>query len=1083
MKLSYKLILGYLLVALLGSFTTYFALRSYQNINGSFDNLMSEPVPMIKSLESIRAAGSHIVSSTSEICFILSQSTKPDEESLVEEEQQLIDSGVKKYQESLKHYEDLVKADRTVDVKFLKAIKKAGDALVQSSEQIIAMKEKDIDGEEILEKKEIFEKEEIAFFHSVDNALSHEYEELADAQENVEKTIAQATLSTLLVTFLTFILAIISGLYISRRISNRITKLKKASEDIGRGELETIVEIKTNDEIGALARSFNKMVRDLKESGAERKNSENALRQNEEKYRELIDNANDVIYTLDVSGTKYTSLNKAGERITGYTRAEALHLGIADLVSEEDLERVLDQTAKKLSGEGQTNFELEIIAKDGSLIMLDISSRLIYQDGVVAGIQGIGRDITERKRAEIERQAITEIVQSVITTSNLDELFTIAYQAINRCISAENCYIALYNPLTELLQYEFWEDKVRPIPVPHPIAKSFGGYILESSQPVLLNKELERQMYQSGMVEPSNDGYSPSWMGVPLRIGTRTIGILVVQDYEKHDVFSARDLEMLAAVGDQLALAIQRKQNEIDLKASEGQHRLLFESNPQPAYVYDLETLAFLTVNEAALQHYGYSREEFLTGITVKDIRPTEDIPGILERVSRITSESETINAHSRHQKKDGTVIDVEITSTPLIYSGRHAEIVLVNDVTERKRAETEQARLTAEIEGQRQRLDNIVTTVPGVVWEAWGKPDAATQRIDFISGYVNQMLGYSVEEWLSTPNFWLSIVHPDDRESASRIAGAGFASGEPTTQQFRWVSKLGRAIWVEANFVVIKDYEGRSVGMRGVTIDITERQEAEEKLKIYNEKLQQSNRELQDFAYVASHDLQEPLRKVQAFADRLGSKYADALTGSGLDYLERMRSAANRMQTLIQDLLTFSRVTTKAQPFLPVNLETVTQEVLSDLEISIEQAGAKIEINNLPEVDADPTQMRQLMQNLVSNALKFRRKDVAPIIKISAQSVKSRSNGNGNGSNGKLCQLMVEDNGIGFDEKYLDRIFTVFQRLHGRTQYEGSGVGLAVCRKIAERHHGSITAKSSPDKGTTFIVTLPFKQPGTEIN
>jgi PAS domain S-box-containing protein len=804
------------------------------------------------------------------------------------------------------------------------------------------MNENGIAEEEILEKKERFEKEEVAFFHSVDNALSHEYEELADAQENVEKTIAQATLSTLLVTFLTFILAIISGLYISRRISNRITKLKKASEDIGRGELETIVEIKTNDEIGDLARSFNKMVSDLKESGGERKKFENALRNNEEKYRELIENANDVIYTLDVSGTKYTSLNKAGERITGYTRAEALHLGIADLVSEEDLERVLDQTAKKLSGQGQTNFELEIIAKDGSLVMLDISSRLIYQDGVVAGIQGIGRDITERKRAEMERQAITEIVQGVITTSELDELFTIAYQAINRCISAENCYIALYDPVTELLHYEFWKDKVRPVPVPHPIVKSFGGYILESSQPVLLNKELEQQMYQNGMVDPSN-GYSPSWMGVPLRIGTRTIGILVVQDYEKRDVYSARDLRMLSAVGDQLALAIAHKQNEIDLKASEAQHRLLFEGNPQPAYVYDLETLAFLTVNEAAVQHYGYSREEFLTGITVKDIRPTEDIPGFLEMVSRVTSESETINAHSRHQKKDGTVIDVEVTSTPLIYSGRYAEIVLVNDITQRKKAE--------------------------------------------------------------------------------------------------------------------------------------------EQLKIFNQKLQQSNRELQDFAYVASHDLQEPLRKVQAFADRLGSKYADALTGSGLDYLERMRSAANRMQTLIQDLLTFSRVTTKAQPFLPVNLETVTQEVLSDLEISIEQSGAKIEINNLPEVDADPTQMRQLMQNLVSNALKFHRKDVAPIIKISAQSVKSHSNGNGSGSNGNLCQLMVEDNGIGFDEKYLDRIFTVFQRLHGRTQYEGSGVGLAVCRKIAERHHGSITAKSSPDKGTTFIVILPFKQPGTEIN
>jgi PAS domain S-box-containing protein len=1082
MKLSYKLILGYLLVALLGSVTTYFALRSYQNINGSFDELMNEPVPMIKSLEDIQASGFRIISSTSEICFILSQSGTPDGNILVEEKHQLIHSGIEKYHESLKHYENLVNADDTADIKFLDAIKKNGDALVRTSEQIIATTGKDIREKEILEEKELFEVQEIAFLLAIDTALEVEHKELAEGQVKVEATIAQATFSTSLVTFFTFILAIISGLYISHHISSRITKLKKASEEVGRGELETIIEIEANDEIGALTRSFNKMVRDLKESGAARKKIENALRHNEEKYRELIENANDVIYTLDVSGTKYTSLNKAGEQITGYTRAEALHLGIADVVSEEDLERVLQQTAKKLSGEGQTNFELEIITKNGSLVMLDISSRLIYQDGVVAGIQGIGRDITERKRVEMERQAITEIVESVITASNLDELFTLAYQAINRCISAENCYIALYNPVTELLHYELWEDKVRPVPAPHPIEKSFGGYVLKSRQPVLLNKEFEEQMYQSGMVDRSN-GYSPSWMGVPLRIGKKTIGILVVQDYEKCEVYSARDLEMLSAVGDQLALAIARKRNEIELKASEEQHRLLFDGNPQPAYVYDLETLAFLTVNEAAVHHYGYSREEFLTGITVKDIRPPEDIPGFLETVSGITPESVTIFAPSKHQKKDGTVIDVEITATPLMYSGRHAVIVLANDVTERKRAEAEQARLYVQLESQRKRLNDIIGNVKGVVWETMINKDDAPNRFDFVSDYIVTMLGYSVKTFLSTPNFWLSIIHPEDKGRVMREVLEIFNNRRSGTIDFRWVRKDGRVIWIESRNEVICNDEGERIGLRGVTMDITERKKAEEQLEIFNQKLQQSNRELQDFAYVASHDLQEPLRKVQAFADRLNSKYAKALTGEGLDYLERMRSAANRMQTLIQDLLTFSRVTTKGQPFLAVNLETVTREVLSDLEISIEIAGAKIEMDNLPEVDADPMQMRQLIQNLIGNAIKFRRKDIAPIIKISAQSVESNSNGNGNGSNGNLCQLTVEDNGIGFDEKYLDRIFTVFQRLHGRTEYEGSGVGLAVCRKIAERHHGSITAQSSVDKGTTFIVTLPFKQPKTEIN
>lgn len=255
------------------------------------------------------------------------------------------------------------------------------------------------------------------------------------------------------------------------------------------------------------------------------------------------------------------------------------------------------------------------------------------------------------------------------------------------------------------------------------------------------------------------------------------------------------------------------------------------------------------------------------------------------------------------------------------------------------------------------------------------------------------------------------------------------------------------------------------------------ERKQAEEQLILFNNRLQQSNRELQEFAYVASHDLQEPLRKVQAFSDRLARKYGEKLEGEGLDYLERMRNAASRMQTLIQDLLTFSRVSTKALPFEPVNLDTITREVLSDLEVKVEETGATIEIENLPTIDADALQMRQLIQNMVGNALKFRRPDVQPIIKISAKITSAGKNKN------RICQLFIKDNGIGFDEKYTTKIFTVFQRLHGRTEYEGSGVGLAVCRKIVERHNGNIEARSAPGEGATFIITLPVTQINSEVN
>lgn len=226
---------------------------------------------------------------------------------------------------------------------------------------------------------------------------------------------------------------------------------------------------------------------------------------------------------------------------------------------------------------------------------------------------------------------------------------------------------------------------------------------------------------------------------------------------------------------------------------------------------------------------------------------------------------------------------------------------------------------------------------------------------------------------------------------------------------------------------------------------------------------LHRSNRELEQFAYVASHDLQEPLRKVLAFGDRLKARCADQVGDQGREYIERMQTAAARMRTLIQDLLTYSRVGTRAVEFAPVPLGEVAAEVLSDLELRLEQTGATVDLGPLPAVEADRLQMRQLFQNLIGNALKFRRPDAPPRVTVRAE------------TDGDRCRLTVTDNGIGFDNTYADRIFQVFQRLHGRDEYEGTGIGLAICRKIAERHGGTITADGRPGLGATFAVTLPL--------
>ena len=240
-------------------------------------------------------------------------------------------------------------------------------------------------------------------------------------------------------------------------------------------------------------------------------------------------------------------------------------------------------------------------------------------------------------------------------------------------------------------------------------------------------------------------------------------------------------------------------------------------------------------------------------------------------------------------------------------------------------------------------------------------------------------------------------------------------------------------------------------------------------RLSQYTVKLEQSNRELQDFAYVASHDLQEPLRKIQVFSGHVREESKGCLDAASLASLDRVVNAAERMQHLIEALLEYSRVSTKQQPFSPVDLGVVTREVAGDLEALVGETKGRIEVKNMPTIEADPVQMRQLLQNLVANALKYHRPDVPPEVLVEGRYLEGNN----------TCEITVLDNGIGFDERFLDKIFTPFQRLHGKKQFQGTGIGLAIVRRIVERHGGAITARSAPGKGSTFIVTLPVNHDG----
>jgi len=260
---------------------------------------------------------------------------------------------------------------------------------------------------------------------------------------------------------------------------------------------------------------------------------------------------------------------------------------------------------------------------------------------------------------------------------------------------------------------------------------------------------------------------------------------------------------------------------------------------------------------------------------------------------------------------------------------------------------------------------------------------------------------------------------------------------------------------------------------------DISQHKKAEKDQLRYAAELERSNRELEQFAYAASHDLQEPLRKIRTFSDRLEIKCGEQLDETGRECLDRMHSAAARMQVLIEGLLTLSRVTTRGGNFERVDLAEVAREVVSDLEVQIERVGGRVEVGKLPTIQADRVQMRQLLQNLIGNALKFHRPNAQPVVKIHGRFAEGRKQRQAEPSAwSERCRITIEDNGIGFEEKHLDRVFGIFQRLHPRDIYEGTGIGLPICRRIVERHGGAITARSVPGGGSTFEVVLPVTHP-----
>ncbi len=504
-----------------------------------------------------------------------------------------------------------------------------------------------------------------------------------------------------------------------------------------------------------------------------------------------------------------------------------------------------------------------------------------------------------------------------------------------------------------------------------------------------------------------------------------------------------------------------------------------------------LETISALVVvmddqgrvvrfNEACEELTGYGFEEVKGEPIWELLIPENERDAVID----VFDELSAGNFPNRHENnwvtRDGKRRIIDWSNSAVVGDDGKVQLVVATgiDVTQRRQAEQDQreviraraAQEAAEAARDSLRLsEELFSGIVDLCADAIISIDT-DHNIRLFNQGAEEIFGYTADEALGEP---LSMLLPESVHAAHAAHVEQFSSAAKPSrrmgqrQEIFGVRKNGDLFPAEAS--ISKQRVDGQWRFTAVVRDVTNAKEARDQLRRANEELERSNSELEQFATVASHDLQEPLRKIQAFGERLSSKYGDDLPERGADYLERMCDAAGRMSQLIDDLLAFSRVTTRAKPFESVELEEILEAVITDLEVRIERTGGQVEVEQMPQVEADPTQMRLLFQNLVGNALKFHREGVPPLVRVGCEC-------SGDGPE-QVCRIFVQDNGVGFDEKYLDRIFNVFERLHGRGTYEGTGVGLAICQKIVDRHGGELDATSTPGEGSRFVVTLPLKQ------
>jgi PAS domain S-box-containing protein len=541
---------------------------------------------------------------------------------------------------------------------------------------------------------------------------------------------------------------------------------------------------------------------------------------------------------------------------------------------------------------------------------------------------------------------------------------------------------------------------------------------------------------------------SPGSQSYEIKIATREGGARSTI-YHKA-TFTGPDGEVAGLIGTIIDVT-GRKKAKRALRESEERFRQTFELAASGIAHVGLDG-RFLRANRALLRILGTSAEE-LVGKSVKDVSHPDD-RGVTdaERARMQSGAVESVHFEKRYLRKDGETVWVDLTVALVRDADRRPlyEIAVFDDITERKAAD-------AALRESEARFRSLTALSSDWYWE-----QDAQLRFTLMSRGIEDNLGMAPEEFIGRTRWDSPLLGVSELELAAHRELV--EAHKPFTEfEYGRRDALGNVRWISASGEPMFGDKGAFRGYRGVGRDVSARRGAQEALRAAHEELTRSNSELEQFAYVASHDLQEPLRMVSSYTQLLGKRYADRLEGDAKEFMAYIVDGAARMKQLIEDLLAYSRVGTRGKEFKPVSLEKALERARTNLRAALEESGGELTQGPLPEVQGDEMQLAQLLQNLIGNALKFRG-EAKPRVHVSYV------------EKDQEYAIAVQDNGIGIDAQYFERIFMVFQRLHDKGQYPGTGIGLAICKKVVDRHHGRIWVESAPGKGSRFVFTLPSK-------